>query len=189
MGREKNSNEGKTKSSKSRKQYLIDYADEKIKEANEIITNASKKCSDSKIFFISFCLPATAAFVGTLFTLLKDGKCEYIKFLSAVGLTFYLLVMFSAYWSHTTFYATQFRYRKVKNSIETLKEKLTFIQYEIEADITSETFRSYYDAITNVSKKTNKIGLMAKKSFVDSLPFMIPLLCITLFWVVMIAIF
>lgn len=172
----------------TRKEYLIEFATQKINESNKIIENASEKCSNAKIFFLSFCLPATATFVSTFFTLLNNDLVNYniLLYLSIIASVFYFLISIVALWSHASFYAIQYRYRKVKDSIETMREKLLFLKESISDDITSETFRSYYESITNVSKNTMSFKKMMLKSIKDSLTFMIPLVVIFAFWIAMI---
>ena len=88
-----------------------------------------------------------------------------------------------AIYTHYTFYSIQYKYRKVKDSIETLNEKIIFLQNEIEDDITSETFRAYYLAVNNVSKKTNRKWRVFLKTLTDGIPYIVPILIIIAFFV------
>lgn len=167
----------------SRKEYLREITSNKIKEINTIIDNASGKCASLKIFFISFCLPATATFINILFSTLNEGNINRLKLLCYVAIGFYAMLCGIAIYTHYTFYSIQYKYRKVKDSIETLNEKIVFLPNEIEDDITSETFRTYFVAVTNVSKKTNKRGFIFVKTLRDGIPYIVPLSIIISFFV------
>ncbi|MCQ2978125.1 MAG: hypothetical protein MJ232_08940 [archaeon] len=166
-----------------RKDYLKNITLSKIQEINTIINNASEQCSKLKIFFISFCLPATATFVNIFFTLFKDCKYDALRILDFVAIGFYVMLCGIAIYTHYTFYSIQYKYRKVKDSIETLNEKIIFLQNEIEDDITSETFRAYYHAVNNVSKKTNRKWRVFLKTLTDGIPYIVPILIIIAFFV------
>lgn len=166
---------------KTRKEFLIETIDNRIKETNVIISSASDKCSQLKILFISFCLPTTATII-TMYIANRGNEHFNSKLTASIVIFFYLLLSISAFAAHYSFYKRQFRYRKVKDSLDCLKEKLIIMSQDISDDITSETFAVYYRVISNVSKYTFKKRTILWKAFVDCLFYVIPIIAIIAVW-------
>ena len=174
----------------NRKDYLVSLIEMKIKEVNSIIGSASEKCSQLKILFITLCMPATATLISLYFSFTRQDSgnidITQLRFAGIVVSAFYALVLFVGIFLHYSFYARQYRYRKVKSSLFFLREKLIFFDKTINEDITSEVFDRYYHAIVQVSAHTNETWKILRHSIKDALSFIIPLLIITAFWVTVI---
>lgn len=158
----------------SKKDHLIECAVCKIEEANTIINNASTQCSNLKILFLSCCLPASATCFSIYF-----GNNQPLSF-AFIASCFYFIILAVGVLLNFSFYSRQFEYRKVKGSLELLKENITL--NDIECDLSIEDFNKYYHAIHKVSVKTNKTFKLFIKSLRDALPFIIPLSILAIFW-------
>ncbi len=166
----------------NRCEYILSCLDDKIKTANIITNNASKQCSNLKIFFLSFGLPVTAAWF-TLYYSKNVYDNLYLKMtVSGIIATFYLLIFLLVLFLHKSFYKRQFQYRKVKESLETLKEKFIFELNNNSVFISIETFNKYFDVIREISNKSTKVNVW--KLIKDIAFCLIPILIIFAFWII-----
>ena len=166
----------------NRCEYILSCLDDKIKPADTITNNASKQCSNLKIFFLMFCLPVTASWFALFYS--EDVYDDpYVKMtVSGIVATFYLLIFLLVLFLHKSFYKRQFQYRKVKESLETLKEKFIFELNNNSVFISIETFNKYFDVIREISNKSTKVNVW--KLIKDIALCLIPILILFAFWII-----
>lgn len=166
----------------SRAGYILSCLDDKIKTADTITNNASKQCSNLKIFFLSFGLPVTAAWFTLYYS--NDVYADlYLKMtVSGIIATFYLLIFLLVLFLHKSFYKRQFQYRKVKESLETLKEKFIFELNNNSVFVSIETFNKYFDVIREISNKSTKVNVW--KLIKDIALCLIPIFILFAFWII-----
>ena len=163
-------------------EYNINCFDDKIDTANKITDNASKQCSNLKIFFISFCLPATVAWFALYFSSgIYDSQTE-AKIVSSIIFVFYFLITFIVFFLHREFYKRQAQYRKVIESLEALKEKFILELNNNSILMTVDKLNGYYNSIRQISSMSVKIKFW--KQVKDLLFCLIPLIIFTCFWLV-----
>lgn len=161
-------------------EYNINCFDDKIDTANKITDNASKQCSNLKIFFISFCLPATVAWFALYFSSgIYDSQTE-AKIVSSIIFVFYFLITFIVFFLHREFYKRQAQYRKVIESLEALKEKFILELNNNSILMTVDKLNGYYNSIRQISSMSVKVKF---RNQVKDLSFcLLPLIIFALFW-------
>ncbi len=166
----------------NRAEYILSCLDDKIKTADVITNNASKQCSNLKIFFLSFGLPVTAAWF-TLYYSESVYDDFYVKMtVSGIVATFYLMIFLLVLFLHKNFYKRQFQYRKVKESLETLKEKFIFELSNNSVFVSIETFNKYFDVIKEISNRSTKVNV--GKLLKDIALCLIPIFILFAFWII-----
>lgn len=166
----------------SRAGYILSCLDDKIKTVDTITNNASKQCSNLKIFFLSFGLPVTAAWFALYYS--SDVYDDpYVKMtVSGIVAAFYLLIILLVFFLHKSFYKRQFQYRKVKESLETLKEKFVFELSNNSIFVSVETFNKYFDVIKEISNRSTKVNM--RKLIKDIALCLIPIFILFTFWII-----
>lgn len=166
----------------NRCEYILSCLDDKIKTADTITNNASKQCSNLKIFFLMFCLPVTASWFALFYS--NDVYADPLKMMivSSIISAFYLLIFVLVLLLHKSFYKRQFQYRKVKESLESLKEKFIFELNNNSVFISIETFNKYFDVIREISNKSTKVNV--RKLINDIALCLVPIAILIVFWLV-----
>lgn len=164
----------------NRCEYILSCLDDKIKTADIITNNASKQCSNLKIFFLMFCLPVTASWFALYYS--NDVYDDpYVKMtVSGIVAAFYLLIFLLVFFLHKNFYKRQFQYRKVKESLESLKEKFIFELSNNSIFVSVETFNKYFDVIREISNKSTKVNIA--KLLKDIALCLVPIAILIVFW-------
>ena len=166
-------------------EYNINCFDDKIDAANKITDNASKQCSNLKIFFITFCMPVTAAWFALYFSCGIYNSQTEAKIVSGIIFVFYVLITFIVFFLHREFYKRQAQYRKVIESLETLKEKFILELNDNSILMTVDKLNGYYNSIRQISSMSVKIKFW--KQVKDLLFCLIPLGLLILFWIIVFA--
>lgn len=166
----------------NRCEYILGCLDDKIKTADTITNNASKQCSNLKIFFLMFCLPVTASWFALFYS--EDVYDDpYVKMtVSGIVAAFYLLIFLLVFFLHKNFYKRQFQYRKVKESLESLKEKFIFELSNNSIFVSVETFNKYFDVIREISNKSTKVNIA--KLLKDIALCLVPIVILIVFWLI-----
>ena len=161
-------------------EYNINCFDDKIDAANKITDNASKQCSNLKIFFITFCMPVTAAWFALYFSCGIYNSQTEAKIVSGIIFVFYVLITFIVFFLHREFYKRQAQYRKVIESLETLKEKFILELSNNSILMTVDKLNGYYNSIRQISSMSVKIKF--RKQVKDLTLCLIPLVLLIVFW-------
>lgn len=166
----------------NRCEYILSCLDDKIKTANIITNNASKQCSNLKIFFLMFCLPVTASWFALFYS--EDVYDDpYVKMtVSGIVAAFYFLIFLLVFFLHKNFYKRQFQYRKVKESLESLKEKFIFELSNNSIFVSIETFNKYFDVIREISNKSTKVNIA--RLLKDIALCLVPIVILIEFWLI-----
>ena len=173
------------RSKRDRKNTPISWSDDKIDTANKIIDNASKQCSNLKIFFIAFCMPVTAAWFALYFTDHIHNSRSEAMIVSGIIFVFYFLITIIVFFLHREFYKRQAQYRKVIESLETLKEKFILELNDNSILMTVDKLNGYYNGIRQISSMSAKVSY--QKQAKDLLFCLIPLGLLILFWTIVFA--
>lgn len=167
-----------------RKAFLIDCATTKANEANAIIDNASKQCSNLKMLFLTLGVPASISLFAIYYNVDKEHRIIDLMLFPWISFVLYLILLVLSGALYYSFYLRQSRYRKVKESIERLKENL-FVEIDaVNVALTSENFTIYYKAINAIAKKTTSNKKTFLNALLDSFQITIPLALIAIFWLV-----